>query len=475
MQDKQFQELIDLMNLNHIDFNLKKVEEAFYFAKTKHDGQTRMSGEPYFNHVFGTAMILAENRFTEDIIISGLLHDTLEDTDATSEEIKKMFGENVKYIVDGVTKLGKLKYRGKERYAENLRKMLTRAASNAGVLYVKFADRIYNLQTLQYHNKPEKIERIARESLEIYSKMANRLNIGNMQAQLEDLSFKFLQPEEYKKVLKILQQEEAKNSKYVEGVIKKISKLLYENNIKDFKVSGRVKHIYSLYKKLQKKDFDMSQIHDIQAVRILVEDESDCYKALGVIHKNYKPMPGRIKDYIANPKPNGYQSIHTTIFCDKNKVAEVQIRTYQMHDINEYGISSHAGYKDKKMSLDWLKDLNTFHKESKDDDEFLESLKLDLFQNRIFVLTPNGDAIDLPDGATPVDFAYCVHGSVGNRCYQAKINGKIATLDYHLQNGDVVEIITRKTDGPQKNWLMFVKTSNARTSIKKWLKSKDLL
>jgi len=471
--DKQFQELIDLMTQSHIDFNLKKIEEAFYFAKTKHDGQFRMSNEPYFNHVFETAKILAENKFPEDIVISGLLHDTLEDTDTTNEDIRKKFGKNVEYIVDGVTKLGKIKYRGKERYAENLRKMLTRAASNAGVLYVKFADRIHNLKTLQYHNRPEKIERIARESLDIYSKIANRLNVGNIQAQLEDLSFKFLYPEEYKKVEKVLQQEQAKNSKYVDGIIKKISKLLYENNIKSFNVSGRVKHIYSLYKKLQKKDFDMSQVYDIQAVRILVDDETDCYRALGVIHKNYKPMPGRIKDYIANPKPNGYQSIHTTIFCDKNKITEVQIRTYEMHNMNEYGVSSHAGYKDKKMSLDWLKDLDTLHKEAKDEDDFIESLKLDLFQNRIFVLTPNGDAIDLPDGATPVDFAYNVHSSVGNRCYQAKINGKIATLDCHLKNGDVVEIITKKNEEPQKNWLMFVKTSNARSSIKKWLKNKS--
>ncbi|MEZ7820924.1 MAG: RelA/SpoT family protein [Patescibacteria group bacterium] len=470
--DKQFQELIDLMTQSHIDFNLKKVEEAFYFAKTKHDGQLRMSKEPYFNHVFETAKILAENKFPEDIVISGLLHDTLEDTDTTNEEIRKKFGKNVEYIVDGVTKLGKIKYRGKERYAENLRKMLTRAASNAGVLYVKFADRIHNLRTLQYHNRPEKIERIARESLDIYAKIANRLNVGNIQAQLEDLSFKFLYPEEYKKIEKILQQEQAKNSKYVDGIIKKISKLLYENNIKNFNVSGRVKHIYSLYKKLQKKDFDMSQIYDIQAVRILVDDETDCYRVLGVIHKNYKPMPGRIKDYIANPKPNGYQSIHTTIFCDKNKITEVQIRTYEMHNINEYGVSSHSGYKDKKMSLEWLKDLETLHKEAKDEDDFIESLKLDLFQNRIFVLTPNGDAIDLPDGATPVDFAYHVHSSIGNRCYQAKINGKIATLDCHLKNGDVVEIITKKNEEPQKNWLMFVRTSNARSSIKKWLKNK---
>ncbi len=470
--EKQLQELIDLMVSNNIEFDLKKIEEAFYFAKTKHEGQLRMSGEPYFNHVFATAKILAENIFPEDIIISGLLHDVLEDTDANVDDIKKMFGKNVAYIVEGVTKLGKIKYRGKERYAENLRKMLTKAASNAGVLYVKFADRIHNLQTLEYHNKPEKIERIAKESLEIYSKIANRLNIGNMQCQLEDLSFKFLEPEEYKKVEKILQQEQAKNSKYINGIIKKISKLLYENNIKDFQVQGRVKHIYSLYKKLQKKNFDMSQVYDIHAVRVLVKDETDCYRVLGVIHKNYKPMPGRIKDYIAIPKPNGYESIHTTIFCDKNKITEVQVRTFDMHNKNEFGISSHAGYKDKRMNLDWLKNLESIHKESKDDDDFIESLKLDLFQNRIFVLTPNGDAIDLPDGATPVDFAYRVHSSLGNKCYQAKINGKIATLDYHLKNGDVVEIIKKKNEEPQKNWLMFVKTSNARTTIKKWLKNK---
>lgn len=466
---EQLNRLLDIIKNNNIVIDEKKIEEAFNFAKLKHEGHIRLSGDPYFNHALETACILAENKFPQTIIIAGLLHDTLEDGNATKEEIVKSFGRDVFNIVETVSKLGKIKYRGEERYAENLRKMLTQAANNLGVLFVKFADRIHNLETLEYVN-PEKRNRIAKESLEIYSKIANRLNMGNMQSMLEDLSFKFLYPEEYNKIEKILQKEEAKNSDYINKMIKKIGKILYENNIKDFKVYGRVKHIYSLYRKLQNRD--LSQIFDIQAIRILVGSVEDCYKVLGVIHNNYKPLPGRIKDYIANPKPNGYKSIHTTVFADKNKIIEIQIRTYEMHEINEYGLCSHAKYKDNKIGVDWIKNLEKLKQESNSDEEFLESLKLDLFQNRIFVLTPRGDAIDLPDGATPVDFAYHIHSSIGNRCYQAKVNGKISTLDHKLENGDVVEIITKKIEDPQAGWLRFVRTSIARSYIKKWLKIK---
>ena len=470
--EKQLNRLLEIIKGNNVLVNEEKIREAFYFSKNKHEGHLRLSGEPYFNHPFETACILAENKFSQTIIIAGLLHDTLEDTETTEDEISKNFGKDVLNIVEGVTKLGKLKYRGVERYAENLRKMLTKAADNSSVLFVKFADRIHNLRTLEHIAKPEKIERIARESLEIYSKIANRLNMGNMQANLEDLSFKFLYPEEYKKVEKILQKEEAKNSHYIDKIIKKTGKILYENNIKNFKVFGRVKHIYSLYRKLEKKDFDVSQIFDIQAIRILTENVEDCYRVLGVIHNNYKPVPGRIKDYIANPKPNGYRSIHTTVFADKNRILEIQIRTYEMHDVNEYGASSHAGYKEKNMGVEWLKSLEKIRKNVESDEEFIESLKLDLFQSRIFVLTPNGDPINLPDGATPVDFAYHIHSSIGNRCYQAKVNGKIATLDQKLKNGDMVEIITKKNGEPQAGWLRFVKTSIAKAYINKWLKIK---
>ena len=472
LKDKeQLNKLLDVIKNNNIVVDELKIEEAFNFSKLKHEGHLRLSGEPYFNHAFETSCILAENKFPQTIIIAGLLHDTLEDGSATEEEIIKIFGKDVFSIVETVSKLGKLKYRGEERYAENLRKMLTQAADNLGVLFVKFADRIHNLKTLEYISS-EKRNRIATESLEIYSKIANRLNMGNMQSILEDLSFKFLYPSEYEKVLKILHKEEAKNSYYIDKLIKKIGKILYENNIKNFKVFGRVKHIYSLYRKLQNKNFDLSQIFDIQAIRVLVDNVEDCYKVLGVIHNNYKPLPGRIKDYIANPKPNGYKSIHTTVFADKNKIIEIQIRTYEMHDLNEYGICAHSKYKDKNIGVEWMKSLEKIRKDAGSDEEFLESLKLDLFQNRIFVLTPRGDAIDLPDGATPVDFAYHVHSSIGNRCYQARVNGKISTLDHKLRNGDVVEIITKKAEDPQAGWLRFVRTSIARAYIKKWLKMK---
>ncbi|HPO11587.1 MAG TPA: RelA/SpoT family protein [bacterium] len=467
-EQEQLDKLLDIINKNNIVVDRSKIEEAFNFTKLKHDGHFRLSGEPYFNHAVETACILAENKFPQTIIIAGLLHDTLDDGDATKEEIVENFGEDVFNIVEAVSKIGRLKYRGEERYAENLRKMLTQIASNLGVLFVKFADRIHNLETLDYVT-PDKRQRIATESLEIYSKIANRLNMGNMQSMLEDLSFKYLYPEDYKKVEAILQKEKAKNSDYIDKMIKKIGKLLYENNIKNFKVYGRVKHVYSLYRKMQYKD--LSQIFDIQAIRILVDNVEDCYKVLGIIHNNYKPMPNRIKDYIASPKPNGYQSIHTTVFADRDKVIEIQIRTYEMHELNEYGVCSHAKYKDNKIGAEWVKNLEKIKKEAADDEEFLESLKLDLFQNRIFVLTPKGDAIDLPEGATPVDFAYNIHSSIGNRCYQAMVNGKIATLDYKLKDGDVVEIKTKKYEDPQEGWLRFVKTSLARSCIKKWLKS----
>jgi GTP pyrophosphokinase len=447
------------------------IEKAFWFAEKKHKGQKRFSGEPYFNHVYETAKILAENKFSTNTIRAGLLHDTLEDTDTTEEEIKDLFGEDTLFIVKGITKLGKIKYRNDERYAENLRRMFTNAAEDTRVILVKFADRIHNLRTLGYHKNPEKRERIARESLEIYARIANRLNMWHIQSELEDLSFKWLEPEEYKRIKKIIVKEEKKNKDFIDKTKKDITEVLKKNKLKNFKVEGRIKNVYSLYKKLQKKNNDISKIYDILAFRIILDSEVDCYRALGIIHAINKPIPGRIKDYIATPKTNGYKSIHTTVFREKT-ITEIQITTYKMHDFNEYGLAAHPKYKEQELASEWFEYLKKINLASETSKEFLETIKLDVFsKDNIYVLTPKGDAIELPKESTPIDFAYKVHTDLGDKCYQVIINGKIAPLDAKLENNDIVNIKTKNTAQPKQKWLEFVKTNIAKQSIKKWLKN----
>lgn len=453
------------------DANTEMIEKAFWFAEEKHKGQKRFSGEPYFNHAYETAKILAENKFSTKTIKAGLLHDLLEDTDTKEEEIEKLFGEDTLFIIKGVTKLGKIKYRNDERYAENLRKMFTNAAEDTRVILVKFADRIHNLRTLKYHKNPEKRLRIAKESLEIYARIANRLNMWHIQSELEDLSFKWIDPEEYKRIKKIIVKEKKKNKDFIDKTKQEIREVLKKNKLENFKVEGRLKNVYSLYKKIQRKNNDISKVYDILAFRIIVDSEIDCYRALGIIHALNKPIPGRIKDYIANPKQNGYKSIHTTVFREK-VITEFQITTHKMHDFNQYGLAAHPKYKEEKLANEWFEYLKKINLASETSKEFLETIKLDVFnKDNIYALTPKGDAIELPKESTPIDFAYKLHTDLGNKCYQALINGKIAPLDAKIENNDIINIKIKQNAEPKQKWLDFVKTNIARQSIKKWLKN----
>lgn len=471
---KEFENLIEIIKQNQLTADFDMLKLAFEFADEAHRDQKRASGEAYIFHPLAVAQKLAEMKLDMPTIIAGLLHDIPEDTDYTILDIEKNFGKEVASIVNSITKLGKLKYRGIERYAENLRKMFVAMSNDIRVILMKFADRIHNLKTLDAL-PAEKQLRIARESLEIYAPIANRLGISKIKGEIEDLSFRYAYPDEYKWINEILPKEYASKEKHLEKVKSVIAKKLEDENIATrLSIQGRTKHVYSLYKKLLKPgiDRDISKVHDLIALRVIVTSVSDCYYVLGVIHELYKPMPGRIKDYIAQPKPNGYQSLHTTVFTDEGEIVEFQIRTEAMHEEAEYGIAAHWHYKEggaavNHHDIQWIKDLVEWQKNIKDNEQFLRDIKLDIFQDRIFVFTPNGDVFDLPDGSTPVDFAYHVHTSLGDKCTGARVNSAMAHLSYKLKSGDVVEIIVDKNrKGPSVHWLEFVNTSMARSKIK---------
>lgn len=458
------------------------VRLAYEFAEHAHEGQKRKSGEPYITHPTAAATILAEMKLELPIVIAALLHDVPEDTPVTIDDIRKNFGDDVAQIVEGVTKLGKLKYRGIDRYIENLRKMFVAMAADVRVCFVKFADRLHNLSTLAAL-PPEKSKRIALESLEIYAPIANRLGMGEIQGRLEDAAFPFAFPEEYAQVKKLFDAHFGASQNYHEHLIEKVRALMKESPVKVFEVQGRVKHLYSLFRKLQKYEMDITKVNDLIAVRILVPTVADCYMALGAVHAKWTPLKGRIKDYIAQPKPNGYQSLHTTVFCEEGHIVEFQIRTFEMHRDCELGVAAHwhydeSGKQAEKVAsqLKWVKELAEIQEQMKfhrDPNASLEELKFDMFQHRIFVFTPQGDVIDLPEGATPVDFAFAIHTDVGMKCSSAKVNGEMASLDTMLHNGDVVEIETdKKRTGPSQDWLKFVKTHQARSRIKMVAKSK---
>ena len=408
-------------------------------------------------------------------IIAGLLHDVPEDTAVSLKEVEKNFGKEVAGLVEGITKLGKLKYRGMERYAENLRKMFVAMSDDIRVILIKFADRIHNLKTLDAL-KPEKQLRIARESLEIYAPIADRLGIGHIKGELEDLSFKYVYPQEYAWMMTILPQEYEAKEKSLEKVRQKVEVELEKNNIPTggILIQGRTKHLYSLYKKLIRPHInrDLSKIYDLIALRLIVPTVADCYSALGILHSMYRPMPNRIKDYIAQPKPNGYKSLHTTIFTDDGEIVEFQIRTPRMHEEAEYGIAAHWNYKEdnsnlQKNNIKWLSELVEWQKQIQDNDQFLQTVKFDIFQNRIFVFTPKGDVIDLPEGATPIDFAYHLHSNIGDKCVGARVNEQLMRLDSELKSGDIVEIIIDKNrKGPSTDWLEMAHTSMAKSKIK---------
>lgn len=469
-----YQDLEKLVKKYNPEADFKKLEAAFNFAEKAHQDQKRLSGEPYFNHSLATAMTLAELKMDEPTIIAGLLHDVPEDTSFTLEEIKKEFGEEVARLVEGITKLGRLKYRGVTRYLENLRKMFLAMAEDIRVIFIKFADRLHNLKTLSALPE-EKRKRIALETIEIYAPIANRLGMGEIKGQLEDLAFEHLYPDEYQWLIKNVSHRTQEFEKYLDKVKKIVSGELEKEKIKIISIGGRTKHLYSLYQKLKQYEMDITKIYDLVALRIVVPSVPDCYTILGLLHKKWKPLKGRIKDYIAQPKPNGYQSLQTTVFCSDGRIVEFQIRTKEMHDHAEFGLAAHWYYhetdrekiKSSASGLAWLKELARLQKEIKDDKKYLETLKIDIFQNRIFVFTPKGDAIDLPEDSTPVDFAYAIHTDLGDKCSGAKINDKMESLDTKLKSGDLCEIIIDKNrKGPNHDWLDFVKTSLAKNHIK---------
>ncbi len=447
-------------------------------AEKAHRGQQRKSGEPYIIHPLATGYILAAMRMDANIIVAALLHDVPEDTSVTLKEIEKNFGKDIASMVGGITKLGKLKYRGAERYIENLRKMFVAMAEDVRVMIIKFADRIHNLSTLK-HMEPEKAYRIALESLEIYAPIASRLGMEAFKSQLEDLAFPYIYPREFEQVKALRDQILSEGESLIEKILGQVRQELERSGITFADIHGRKKHLYSFYQKLIKKGWNTENIHDIIALRVIVNDIGDCYATLGVVHKLWRPLKGRIKDYIAQPKPNGYQSLHTTVFYEKGNIIEFQIRTQEMHDEAEYGVAAHWHYDNSGVKLPakdvvWAKELAHIQKDLLKNISDLEELKFDFFRNHIFVFTPKGDVIDLPEDATPVDFAYHIHSDIGNKCSGAKINDQLASLDTPLRSGDVVEIITdknRKT--PSQDWLQSVKTHVARSHIKNALKTSE--
>lgn len=458
------------------------IEKAYVFAEKAHTGKTRLSGEPYFVHVVETAKILAQLGMDAITISAGLLHDVLEDTPTSEEEMQKEFGEEIVFLVNGVTKLGTLKYRGHERHVESLRKFFVAMANDLRVVIIKFADRLHNLRTLQYVRE-DKRSRIAIESIEIYAPLANRLGMGKLKGELEDAAFPFAFPKEYIKTEEILKEKKGLYEKNLKEVNEKLKQELEKNKIKFIEIDYRIKHKYSLYRKLLKYNMDIDKIYDIVALRVVVDTVEDCYRILGLIHSIWNPLPGRIKDFIAIPKPNGYRSIHTTIFTGLGGVVEIQIRTKKMHTEAAYGVAAHFAYKEKdenknkenKNKFKWIEELKELNYSPNNPKKFINHLKMDFFNDRIFIFTPIGDVVDLPEDSSPIDFAYSIHTDIGNHISGAKINGKMSHIFTKLKNGDIVEIATKKDSKPSGKWLEYTKTSTAKKHIKSYLEKNSLL
>ena len=457
------------------DFEL--LDKAYAMAKKAHEGQLRESGEPYITHPLEVAHILADLEMDCTTIIAGLLHDTVEDTNCTFEEIKEQFGDSVAMLVDGVTKLDKIPYTTKEELqAENLRKMFLAMAKDIRVILIKLADREHNIYTLKYLPEDKQKEK-ARETLEIYAPLAHRLGISRIKWELEDSSFRYLHPKEYYDLVEKIAKKRREREEYINTIINEIKGKTTELGI-ETQIEGRPKHFYSIYRKMKQQNKTIDQIYDLFAVRVIVNTVKDCYAVLGLVHELYKPMPGRFKDYIAMPKPNMYQSLHTTLIGHDGHPFEVQIRTHEMHRVAEFGIAAHWKYKEGitgKSELDnklaWLRQMLEWQKEASDANEFVETVKVDLFADEVFVFTPKGDVINLPIGSTPIDFAYAIHSAIGNKMMGARVNGEIVKLNYQLQNGDIVEILTSSSvHGPSRDWLNIVKSSQARNKIRQWFK-----
>ena len=476
---KTFEEIKqELVKQKRDKADIELVERAYEWAKELHEGQYRISGEPYIIHPVEVAKILVDLKLDKDTIIAAFLHDILEDTETTPEEMKERFGEDVVNLVQGVTKLSKYQFKSKEeRQAENFRRMFIAMAQDIRIVVLKLADRLHNMRTLSYMAAPKQ-KKIAQETIDIFAPLANRLGMGKIKAELEDLSLRYLEPEKYYEIAKLVSETKAMRDTTVNALIDTIKRELEKHKIKAA-IKGRAKHYYSIYNKMKRLNVSFDQLYDITAVRVIVDSEPECYQVLGIIHQLFKPIPGRFKDYIAMPKGNMYRSLHTSVIGAKNKPVEIQIRTHKMHEVAEYGIAAHWKYKEsgvtrannkQDMQFSWMRKVMELDESATDAKEFVEAVKFDMFQDQVFAFTPNGDVFDLPQNSTPVDFAYRIHTEVGHRTVGALINGRIAQLDTKLKNGDIVEILTAKQFMPKIDWLNFVVTKNASSKIRQWFK-----
>ncbi len=488
--DDLYRELIERVRKYHPSDDISMIEKAYRVASEAHKNQFRKSGEPYIIHPLNVAIILAELELDKETIVAGLLHDVVEDTVMTEEDLKREFGDDVALLVDGVTKLEKIPLSAGanqpdeklEMQAENLRKMFLAMAKDIRVIMIKLADRLHNMRTLKYKT-PESQKRIAKETLEIYCPIAQRLGISKLKVELDDLSLKYLEPEVYYDLVNQIAMRKSAREQYIQSIVDEVSEHIAKAGIKA-KVDGRVKHFFSIYKKMKNQNKTLDQIYDLFAVRIIVDTLKDCYAALGVIHEMYKPIPGRFKDYIAMPKANMYQSLHTTLIGSNGQPFEIQIRTFEMHKAAEYGIAAHWKYKEasdgKKVEaqeeekLVWLRQILEWQRDMSDNKEFMNLLKndLDLFSDNVYCFTPSGEVKNLPAGSTPIDFAYSIHSAVGNKMVGARVNGKLVTIDYEIKNGDRIEIITsQNSKGPSRDWLNVVKSTQAKNKINQWFKA----
>ncbi|HEY0564237.1 MAG TPA: bifunctional (p)ppGpp synthetase/guanosine-3',5'-bis(diphosphate) 3'-pyrophosphohydrolase, partial [Terriglobales bacterium] len=474
----RFQALLSTVRTFRPADDVSIIERAYQFSLEHHRGQTRASGEPYLVHPVEVAQVLAEMKLDSSAIAAGLLHDAVEDTPATTEQIRTQFGEQVAHIVEGVTKIDKIQLASaskEERQAENVRKMMLAMVDDIRVVLIKLADRLHNMRTLE-HLPPERQQQIARETLDIYAPIAHRLGMGKVRGELEDLAFRYVDPISYQQLAESVEERRVKGEAFLERTVALIKAKLAENGVDPVRIDWRIKRLYSVWQKLKRQRITVDQVYDLLAVRIITRSVKDCYSALGAIHSLWRPVPGRIKDFIAMPRPNLYQSLHTTVMTEAGMQFEVQIRTEEMHKLAEEGIAAHWKYKDgspvsakDEQRLAWLRQVVEWQREVSDPNEFLSTLKIDLYPEEVYTFTPKGKVVILPRDATPVDFAYSVHTEVGSTCTGARVNGRMVPLRYKLHNGDVVEIVTQSGHTPSRDWLTFVKSSRARNKIKHWL------